>query len=74
VSGWRQGASRDTRQGSEIAGSALSLTTVGVGAVVPLRDRWRLQTTLSLDLLISGLGRNQLGGGGLSVSLARLWS
>lgn len=73
LSGWRQGPSRDTRSDMEISGSALSLTTVGVGAIMPLRDRWRLQTTLSLDILLSGLGRNQLGGGGLSVSLARLW-
>ncbi|HXI55168.1 MAG TPA: hypothetical protein VNO55_03865 [Polyangia bacterium] len=73
LAGQRQGPSRQTADGKIIDSSALSMTTAGLGVIVPAGEQWRLQGTLSLDILVSGWGRNQLGGAGINVSLCRLW-
>ncbi|HVR60479.1 MAG TPA: hypothetical protein VMU50_01195 [Polyangia bacterium] len=73
LNGQTQGSSRTATDGKIIDGSAQSLVTAGGGAIVPIADVWRLAATLSLDVLISGFGRNQLGGAALSVSVCRLW-
>ncbi len=73
LTGQNQGPSRDRTDGKIIDGSSQSLVTAGLGAIVPAGDLWRLQATLSFDVLLSGWGRNQLAGVGGNVSLCRLW-
>jgi len=62
-----------TIDGAGAQNTSLRLTTAGAAAVVPFRDVWRLQAALFSDLMVSGLGRNELAGVGLSASLIRVW-
>jgi len=69
--GMAQGRSSDGD--GPIAGSSLSLLTVGVAGTVSPSDHWRVQGTLSGNPPLGGAGRNQTAGVGLTVSLMRLW-
>ena len=66
-----QGQSRDDR--GAIAASELSLLTVGAAGTFSVSDHWRLQGTLSGNPPLTGAGRNQPTGAGLSLSIMRLW-
>jgi hypothetical protein len=73
VSALHQGAARDEATGAAMPGSALSLVTAGVGATLPVGEVWRGHAALSADCPVSGLGRNQSAGAGLTVSVLRVW-
>jgi hypothetical protein len=62
-----------TIDGALAPGSGLRLTTAGFAGVLPLRDTWRLQGSVSGDVPISSLGRNELAGWSVSASLVRVW-
>ncbi|HEY2902124.1 MAG TPA: hypothetical protein VGL59_16195 [Polyangia bacterium] len=62
-----------TINGARDATTTLRLTTVGAAGVLPLRDRWRLQGSLFLDVPLSSFGRNEPAGYGLTASLVRVW-
>jgi hypothetical protein len=68
-----QGDNFDLMRGQTLADSAITQITAGLAAAVPLAEAWRVQGTASTDWPVSGLGRNQLAGTGLSVSLLRVW-
>jgi hypothetical protein len=71
VSGMRQGDNQDA--GGPIAGSGVSLLTVGAASTVSPTDYWRVQGTASGNIPIGGTGRNQTAGVGVTLSLIRLW-
>ena len=50
-----------------------ALVTAGAAAALPVGDYWRVQGTLSGDVPLSGWGRLQTTGAGLTVSLLRVW-
>jgi hypothetical protein len=59
--------------GVEEPSTRLRLTTLGLAGVLPVRDRWRIQGALFSDLRLSGLGRNEPAGAGVSAALVRVW-
>lgn len=71
ATGMLQGPSRDDR--GVIAASDLSLLTIGAAGTFALADTWRLQGTLSGNPPLTGAGRNQTAGVGLSLSIVRVW-
>ena len=68
-----QGDNFDLMRGQTLSNSAITQVTAGVAAAMPLAEVWRVQGTAATDWPISGLGRNQLAGAALSVSLLRVW-
>jgi hypothetical protein len=72
ATGLAQGPARD-RAGVESPDSALALVTAGLAATFPAGDAWRGQATASVDMPVSGWGRNHPTGAGLAVSMLRLW-
>jgi hypothetical protein len=68
-----QGDNYDLMRGQTLSDSSITQITAGLAAALPLADVWRVQGTASTDWPISGLGRNQLAGAGLSLSLLRIW-
>ena len=73
VTGTHQGGSWDRRANGPIAGTSLALVTAGVAGALPFRDLWRLQGAGSVDVPVSGWGRNEPAGVGLNVSLLKVW-
>jgi hypothetical protein len=53
--------------------TSLRQTTVGLAAVLPVRDRWRIQGALFSDLRWNDFGRNEPAGLGLTASLVWVW-
>jgi hypothetical protein len=51
----------------------LRSTTAGAAGVLPLRDLWRLQGSLFMDLPFASFGRNEPAGYGLTASIVRVW-
>jgi hypothetical protein len=62
-----------TIDGVRVPATALRLTTLGAAGVLPIRDLWRLQGTVSSDVTLSSFGRNEPAGYGVTLSLVRVW-
>ena len=59
--------------GSAIASSSRSLTTVMLSGLWPVTDSWRLQATASVEPPIGGVGTNQPASSGVSVTTIHSW-
>ena len=62
-----------TINGTRAPGSGHRLTTVALGGVLPLSDRWRVQGALFANLPVSDLGRNQTAFAGILITFVHSW-
>ena len=65
---------RATINGADAEASARGVFLIGAAGVWPFSDRWRVQSAVTLNPLLSGFGRNQPATGGVNLVLVRSWS
>jgi len=62
-----------TINGQDAPRTSHRLPTVSVGTAIPVSDTWRVQTSLSVQPQVDGLGANQPANAGSSITVVHSW-